>query len=205
MKRQPGFTLIELLVVIAILALLAAILFPVFARARESARQTSCLSNMRQAGFAFGLYTEDWEETLPVMGHAQWDWVQRIARYHNTPNIHVCPSDDSIGTGGHRYSYVPSCESGGCRELTPLQLSDFTAPSDTILLAEAGERHSTDHYHPSYGYAHVKGELLPHRHNGRANWTFVDGHVKALTLEQTWHPLNMHLVDRPASAPPPEF
>jgi prepilin-type N-terminal cleavage/methylation domain-containing protein len=63
--RSKAFTLIELLVVIAILAILAAILFPVFARAREKARQSSCLSSLRQIGSAFALYTQDYDERLP--------------------------------------------------------------------------------------------------------------------------------------------
>lgn len=63
--RRTGFTLIELLIVIAIIAILAAILFPVFAQAREKARQTTCLSNMRQAGLGVLMYTQDYDETLP--------------------------------------------------------------------------------------------------------------------------------------------
>ena len=62
---KKGFTLIELLVVIAIIAILAAILFPVFAQAREKARQTSCLSNMKQLGTATQLYMDDYDETFP--------------------------------------------------------------------------------------------------------------------------------------------
>jgi prepilin-type N-terminal cleavage/methylation domain-containing protein/prepilin-type processing-associated H-X9-DG protein len=64
--RKRGFTLIELLVVIAIIAILAAILFPVFARARESARKSSCQSNLKQIGLAFGMYRQDFDETMPV-------------------------------------------------------------------------------------------------------------------------------------------
>src|SRR5918994_1227423 len=67
MRRQSGFTLIELLVVIAIIAILAAILFPVFAQAREKARQSACLSNFRQLGMAMNMYLQDFDETLPRM------------------------------------------------------------------------------------------------------------------------------------------
>ncbi|MDX1932914.1 MAG: type II secretion system protein [Capsulimonadales bacterium] len=63
--RYPGFTLIELLVVVAIIALLAAVLFPVFAGAREKARQATCQSNLRQIGLAFGMYLQDFDERLP--------------------------------------------------------------------------------------------------------------------------------------------
>jgi len=66
-KTTKGFTLIELLVVIAIIAILAAILFPVFAQAREKARATQCLSNCKQIGTALQLYVDDWEETLPTL------------------------------------------------------------------------------------------------------------------------------------------
>jgi prepilin-type N-terminal cleavage/methylation domain-containing protein/prepilin-type processing-associated H-X9-DG protein len=65
--NYKGFTLIELLVVIAIIAILAAILFPVFAQAREKARQTKCASNLKQIGVAAKLYMDDWEEYIPVM------------------------------------------------------------------------------------------------------------------------------------------
>jgi prepilin-type N-terminal cleavage/methylation domain-containing protein len=68
--RRSGFTLIELLVVIAIIAILAAILFPVFARARESARKTQCLSNMKQLGNAIMMYTTDYDEYFPELAAA---------------------------------------------------------------------------------------------------------------------------------------
>ncbi|MHB1457542.1 MAG: type II secretion system protein [Armatimonadota bacterium] len=66
LRKQRGFTLIELLVVIAIIAILAAILFPVFAKAREAARSTSCISNLKQIGTAFQLYLQEWDDRVPT-------------------------------------------------------------------------------------------------------------------------------------------
>ena len=80
--NKKGFTLIELLVVIAIIAILAAILFPVFAQAREKARQTSCLSNCKQIGTALTLYTDDYDETLPPRGQKRgWGDVDSYKGY----------------------------------------------------------------------------------------------------------------------------
>ena len=115
---KKGFTLIELLVVIAIIAILAAILFPVFAQAREKARQTSCLSNCKQIGTGLQLYTDDYDETYPLLCinddticegflpntntmmqcHGIWNtnwytWYQMIYPYVKNPNMLNCPSN----------------------------------------------------------------------------------------------------------------
>src|SRR5580693_3758166 len=93
---RPGFTLIELLVVIAVIAILAAILFPVFAQAREKARQTACLSNMRQMGLAVQMYTQDFDECLPLAASATdtgfLNWHHFVNPYVKNQQVWVCPS-----------------------------------------------------------------------------------------------------------------
>lgn len=104
--RRTGFTLIELLVVIAIIAILAAILFPVFARAREKARMTTCLSNLKQMGLATMQYTQDYDEKYPAVlmdegvhdvATAHWTYsvVSALDPYSKGRGIWACPSTSS--------------------------------------------------------------------------------------------------------------
>ena len=115
--HRPGFTLIELLVVIAIIAILAAILFPVFAQAREQARKTACLSNMKQIGTALYMYAQDYDETLPERygaccgstAYGDYDyyqgvgyertWKSMLFPYIKNQDIYKCPSNDARNHG----------------------------------------------------------------------------------------------------------
>jgi prepilin-type N-terminal cleavage/methylation domain-containing protein/prepilin-type processing-associated H-X9-DG protein len=101
--RQRGFTLIELLVVIAIIAILAAILFPVFAQARDKARQASCLSNLKQIGMATRMYTQDYDEVLvpnylwTSTSTYEW-WFDLLQPYVKNRDVFVCPSGSEVET-----------------------------------------------------------------------------------------------------------
>jgi prepilin-type N-terminal cleavage/methylation domain-containing protein len=116
-RRLRAFTLIELLVVIAIIAILAAILFPVFAQAREQARKVSCLSNTKQLGVGVMLYVQDYDTMYPcnswdtpfigtnqndagqdMRSYTQWPW--RVMPYIKNKGVFVCPSDPSGGKSG---------------------------------------------------------------------------------------------------------
>jgi len=120
--KTKGFTLIELLVVIAIIAILAAILFPVFAKVREKARAISCLSNSKQMGLAMMQYVQDNEETYPIcvdqsvttdgVSDHNLYWVHRIYPYVKSVSVFACPDQPSspgvFGTGNYAYPSDPS-------------------------------------------------------------------------------------------------
>jgi prepilin-type N-terminal cleavage/methylation domain-containing protein/prepilin-type processing-associated H-X9-DG protein len=121
MKHKKGFTLIELLVVIAVIAVLAAILFPVFARARENARRASCMSNLKQMGLAMAMYVQDYDEhltaldlahtgaVLPDGTHSSTElWFHMLYPYMKNIQIMNCPSESSVvWTTGSYTGLVP--------------------------------------------------------------------------------------------------
>jgi prepilin-type N-terminal cleavage/methylation domain-containing protein/prepilin-type processing-associated H-X9-DG protein len=121
---KPGFTLIELLIVIAIIAILASILFPVFARARENARRSACMSNLKQLGLGFLQYAQDYDEKLPTSGGGG-------AGYASQPL--------GIGWGGQIYPYAKSVQV-------------FTCPSDTTKSAVTNAAGGVIGQPMSYGY-----------------------------------------------------
>jgi prepilin-type N-terminal cleavage/methylation domain-containing protein/prepilin-type processing-associated H-X9-DG protein len=96
-RRRLAFTLIELLVVVAVIAILAALLFPVFGRARENARRTSCQSNLKQIGLGFAQYVQDYDEKYPLGLYNDWNsgWPTTIQPYIKSLEVFRCPSDDT--------------------------------------------------------------------------------------------------------------
>ncbi len=154
--RTGAFTLIELLVVIAIVAILAALLFPVFGKARERGRQTVCLSNVRQIGTAMLLYAQDNDQHLPFteITNQLIYWPELLRSYLNNDELFVCPDDTLLPdsflmhyadgkTFNARISYAYNLFVGGSS--TPrdifeknISLSEINKPAGTVLMVERG-------------------------------------------------------------------
>jgi len=203
MRRPRGFTLIELLVVIAIIAILAAILFPVFAQAREKARQTTCLSNMRQLGTGLAMYIDDHDERCFFFGHASGlsrlntaaplgatrdnRWWNQILPYTRTQGaLLFCPSDrgrvphaTEDGQAGRPLvprSYVANRAAEG------LPLAAVDLPADIIVITEKGDPFDDSWFEPPKNLYDKPGAGQPvlamRRHSAGVNAVFFDGHAK---------------------------
>jgi len=153
-SSRRGFTLIELLVVIAIIAVLSAMLFPVYQKIRENARRTSCSSNLKQIGLAFMQYTGDNDETFPGSSNFGSYWAQRVMPYINAPALLTCPDDsDSLSmlTGTQTpvsyaanikimYTTYPYVNASISAISNPALVGNLTGPSNTVLLYEGGRQ-----------------------------------------------------------------
>lgn len=135
--RGAGFTLIELLVVIAIIAILSTLLFPAFARARESAKRTSCVSNMKQLSLAFLQYTKDYDEHYPSPGKsgAMAPWMLSLQGYIKDYNILHCPTDTDkrfVDFGSPRGNQVRAIEQGLQTFNSGSSTTDFARESTAV-------------------------------------------------------------------------
>ena len=145
-RSRAGFTLIELLVVIAIIAILAAILFPVFQKVRENARRTACLSNEKQLGLAFTQYTQDYDENLPTGGvyngnnYQGSGWAGPLFPFLKSTAVFTCPDDPTQATStqtpiSYAYNQALVRSTVGTGNIAPA-LSTFNAPARTVLVYE---------------------------------------------------------------------
>jgi len=148
-SRRTGFTLIELLVVIAIIAILAAILFPVFAKVREKARQTACLSNMKQLGLAFVQYSQDYDEMNP--DGVSWyypggnGWAGQLYPYVKSTAVFLCPDDSSQGHSSYAYNSNNTNPQGDVSPyLEGYAIAKYDSPSKTVLLFEVNGNHNPE-------------------------------------------------------------
>jgi prepilin-type N-terminal cleavage/methylation domain-containing protein/prepilin-type processing-associated H-X9-DG protein len=211
--KRTGFTLIELLVVIAIIAILAAILFPVFAQAREKARATSCLSNMRQIGTALRMYSQDYDETKVwcqvwnTNGTDGATFSGLLQPYVKNRQVFICPSNKRSRNPDNAYnvpddgihhtstSYAMNLDAGypGWYFTAPLALADTSIssseasvdkPSQLIALGEKSPLETNWSLFRFWWLTSAPFNLAK-PHNSRANFVFDDGHAKNYKWTQT--------------------
>ena len=209
MRKSKGFTLIELLVVIAIIAILAAILFPVFAQAREKARSISCLSNLRQTGLALAMYVQDYDETTPTINNEDFWYV--LYPYVKNMALFFCPDRTEIGSmgdfqtgngdpelalnptfrySGYGYNWGPYGHRGGGLTLNGVKginpgitLAAIVAPAQMFAF---GDTYDTPRQTMASEWilgnwtGSTQASL---RHGGFFNEAFADGHAKGIRFK----------------------
>jgi prepilin-type N-terminal cleavage/methylation domain-containing protein/prepilin-type processing-associated H-X9-DG protein len=193
MGTRRGFTLIELLVVIAIIAILAAILFPVFAKAREKARQTSCLSNLKQIGLAVLQYAQDYDERTPLIYFGAtsgylWPngttspgmWMAAVYPYVKNTQLMNCPSSPYKWNGGYiglGFSYPINNAIAG------QSLGSIVLPTQCVMNI-CGDYYWSDGTNNGDGITTRPAVVA--RHNDGTNAAMCDGHAKWLKYSNIW-------------------
>ena len=209
-QHRKAFTLIELLVVIAIISILAAILFPVFARARENARRASCLSNLKQISLGAMMYVQDYDETYPMAYNydapsGSQFWIDTIQPYVKSEQIFECPSgnNSSQATGNYGANLNILVFSGGSYATdNQIKVSAIQSASTIYMMMDYGIYYARTSnvktisstnwdYLPGMGEGGATCQVTPTtwdrvsdcqsgRHFGGVNMAFADGHVKWL-------------------------
>ena len=202
--KRTGFTLIELLVVIAIIAILAAILFPVFAKAREKALANTCLSNTKQIVLSILMYCTDWDSHFPNnwestgygeaaagrVGGVNWGWYDPLLPYVKNSALWICPDDQVLQADTpilpNKPSYVGSGNVWGNNGPATIGIAQnfVVNPACTILVGELDGANNNPRLMAGgdYRFSIVNKQAGMYdaiqRHNGGANWGLCDGHAK---------------------------
>ncbi len=223
-KKQRGFTLIELLVVIAIIAILASLLLPALARAKESGKRIKCLNNMRQLGISLVMYTDENESKFPPRSHPH-RWPSRLQDGYRDLKILLCPSDRPDPASGpdtsglypadaaprsyiynswndwysRKYPGDPNWRNYVKTNELAITENEIAYPSDTIVFGE--KESSAMHWYLDYDYNEDLGSIAEQsRHSGIAknaggsNYTFADGSARYVKWGLALDPVNMWLV-----------
>jgi prepilin-type processing-associated H-X9-DG protein/prepilin-type N-terminal cleavage/methylation domain-containing protein len=205
--NRRAFTLVELLVVVAIIALLIGIMLPALSRARDVARATVCLANVRNTGLAIQMYANEHGSHYPpsscgLHGNpAETWWINALQPYASTRLLYRCPCDKAetfmdwadpppiAQWGNYRWASYSTNSRFDFEQFN--RLDAVPHPMDTIYACETPESViGADHVHPElwFNATAPTNDVAHDRHLGKANYLFADGHVDQLTLEDTWKP-----------------
>ncbi|MDQ2730807.1 MAG: DUF1559 domain-containing protein [Armatimonadota bacterium] len=185
-KERSGFTLIELLVVIAIIAILASILLPVFATARERARTSSCANNEKQISLAIIAYTQDFDERYPVQTDTAGAWGAQVKSYIKSDNVWHCPDDSATAGASASYSAnVTGDNPAPGYNIWGANLSIINSPANCIMFSEqfnvplyGGDWICEKNCSIPFNYGGGNNGMAPHNGNSGSNYAMTDGHVK---------------------------
>lgn len=212
MRTRKGFTLVELLVVIAVVAILSSVLMPVFSRARAAARSSVCVTNLRQIGQAFAMYTQDWDGLLPSampyapvapVGRA---WMTALQPYLSDAQVYVCP-ENTLSVPSYAYNTLLGFPRllGTAYGYSGMAIDAVTVPTNTFLIYDTPNNRAdvnnlngaTGSYmayvipgqlserHPEWETAYRERlQWQRPRHSDGNNVVFVDGHVRWIRLAQ---------------------
>jgi prepilin-type N-terminal cleavage/methylation domain-containing protein/prepilin-type processing-associated H-X9-DG protein len=192
--KQRGFTLVELLVVIAISAILASLLLPAMAKAKERGKQTFCINSERQQALAVFMYTDDHEGMLPPVAYQVaggiTNWPVLLDPYLKTVQVHFCPTDAQAKTNSYGLNELAFVDLTDEDSGPPNRLNSFKKPSTTVMIGDLGtgddfttlRPDTLKMVAPSSDINDDKDARPAARHSGKCDLGFMDGHAGFMTL-----------------------
>ena len=197
-RMQPAFTLVELLVVIAVIALLAALLLPALAGAKEKGRQAACINNVRQQALAVFMYAQDQNDLLPPVAYTDTNgddvtWPTLLDPYINyVSKTHLCPSDRSSKQSSFGLNELAFVDLTDPAPTGPRHLAEFLLPTKTVMMGDLGTENDLKTPRPDTikmvapdSDINDDADARPvARHSDRCDLGFMDGHGEHLRLGQ---------------------